>query len=180
MTNPLLNHQHEIDQALFLAIGRADYPTASELLAANANPNAIFPVEKNVYTSSTNLLISQTAQVGASKGPNNNQYIAAMKLVRELIKTASLVCKSTKEHQSPLYVALEAFKITTEEQILECKCDLIRELILKGATIKFEPKQDEKANKKVGKWALRWLDIDGIRNYLITKNYQYKETKVEV
>ena len=55
----------------------------------------------------------------------------------------------------------------------------MRQLILRGATIKFEPKQDEKANKKVGKWALRWLDIEGIRNYLITKNYQYKETRIE-
>ena len=52
-------------------------------------------------------------------------------------------------------------------------------LIMKGATIKFEPDQDKKANKQVGKWALRWLDIDGLRNYLITKNYQYKETKIE-
>ena len=51
-------------------------------------------------------------------------------------------------------------------------------MIIQGATIKFEPKQDQKANKQMGKWALRWFDVEGLRNYLVTKNYNYKETKV--
>lgn len=61
---------------------------------------------------------------------------------------------------------------------MECKCDLIRFLIQNGATLKFEADQDKKALKTPGKWALRWLDIEGIRTYLITKNFNYVETKI--
>jgi hypothetical protein len=33
---------------------------------------------------------------------------------------------------------------------------------------------------KVGKWSLKWLDLEGIRSYLITKNFKYVETKIDV
>ena len=62
---------------------------------------------------------------------------------------------------------------------MECKCDLVRYLIQNGATLKFEPEQDKKALKTPGKWALRWLDVEGIRTYLITNNFNYLETRIE-
>jgi hypothetical protein len=135
--NPLFNHRGEIDQALFFAIARSDFDTAFTLLNANANPNAIFQVEKGVFVSSFNLFISKTASLGQSKGHSNAQYISAMKLMKELIKRSSLECKCLKEHKCPLFIALETFKITDEEQILACKCDLIRALIVAGANVKF-------------------------------------------
>jgi hypothetical protein len=55
---------------------------------------------------------------------------------------------------------------------------LIRYLIVNGADIKYEPKQDQKAKKHPGKWNLHWIDVEGIRNYLITKQFVYVETKV--
>lgn len=88
-------------------------------------------------------------------------------------KLPTLECKCTKEHKCPLYTALEAFKISDEDQLLNCKCDLVRYLIQNGATIKYEQDQDKKALKHPGKWNLKWLDIEGIRNYLITKNFNY-------
>jgi hypothetical protein len=74
-------------------------------------------------------------------------------------------------------VALETFKITSEKEILEGKCELIRYLIVNGADIKFEPKQDLQAKKSIGKWALRWFDFEGIKSYLITKQFTYVETQ---
>jgi hypothetical protein len=50
-------------------------------------------------------------------------------------------------------------------------------LIIHGADIKFEPKQDQKAKKIVGKWALKWLDFEGIKSYLITKQFTFVETQ---
>ncbi len=137
MDNPLLNHRTEIDQALFFAIARSDFDTALSLLTANANPNAIFQLEKGIFVSSFNLFISKTASLGHSKGHNNAQYLSAMRLMKELIKRSSLECKCLKEHKCPLFIALETFRITDEEQILACKCDLIRALIVAGASIKF-------------------------------------------
>jgi hypothetical protein len=49
-------------------------------------------------------------------------------------------------------------------------------LIVNGADIKFEPKQDQKAKKIVGKWSLKWFDWEGIRTYLVTKMFTYVET----
>jgi 3-methyladenine DNA glycosylase AlkD len=107
MDNPLLNHRTEIDQALFFAIARADYDTALSLLqTTNANPNAIFQVEKAAFVSSFNLFISKTAALGQAKGHSNAQYLSAMKLMKELIKRSSLECKCLKEHKCPLYIAL--------------------------------------------------------------------------
>lgn len=100
MQNPLFNHKNEQDQALFLAISRDDYTTAASLVQAGANPNAIFLLEKNVHASSLNLLISKAAQIGKSKGPANAQYIAALKLLKTMVKEASrpatLDCKCLK------------------------------------------------------------------------------------
>lgn len=42
--NPLLNHQAELDQALFLALTRNDFSSAQQILDAGANPNAIFSI----------------------------------------------------------------------------------------------------------------------------------------
>jgi hypothetical protein len=50
---------------------------------------------------------------------------------------------------------------------------------MNGATLKFEQKQDQKSSKAIGKWSLKWLDIEGIKNYLITKNCNYVETKID-
>ena len=63
--------------------------------------------------------------------------------------------------------------ISDEEQIMSCKCELVRVLIIHGANLKFESHQNDKAAKKVGRWALRWLDLEGLRSYLITKNFEY-------
>lgn len=38
-------------------------------------------------------------------------------------------------------------------------------------------KQDHKSSKIMYKWSLKWLDIKGLRNYLITKNCNYFKTK---
>lgn len=43
--------------------------------------------------------------------------------------------------------------------------------------MKFEPRQDQKV--KGDKWGLKWFDLEGLRSYLITKNCNYVETKVE-
>jgi hypothetical protein len=134
-------------------------------------------LEKNVHASSLGLFISKAAQIGKSKGPTNALYIACSNLLKTMVKEApkpaALECKCLKEHKCPLYIALEAFKITTEEQLLECKCDLVRYLIQNGASIKFEQDQDKKALKNPGKWNLKWMDLEGIRTYLITKNFNY-------
>lgn len=100
-----------------------------------------------------------------------------MKLMKALITRSALECKCLKEHKCPLYIAFETFRITDEEQILACKCDIIRALIVAGANIKFEPKQDQRG-KKGDKWSLKWIDLEGLRSYLITKNYNYVETKI--
>jgi hypothetical protein len=172
MDNPLLNHRSEIDQALFFAIARNDFETAHSLLEGTcANPNAIFQLEKGVFVSSFNLFISKTASLGQAKGHNNAQYLSGMKLMKELIKRSTLECKCIKEHKCPLYIALETFRITEEEQVLACKCDLVRSLIVAGASIKFEPRQDQRG--KGDKWSLKWLDLEGLRSYLITKNCNY-------
>lgn len=76
------------------------------MLAANANPNAIFQLEKGVFISSFNLFITKTSAMGQSKGHNNAQYLSAMKLMKELIKKSTLDCKCLKEHKCPLYIAL--------------------------------------------------------------------------
>lgn len=98
-------------------------------------------MEKGVYISSFNLFINKAAQIGKSKGPTNNQYISCFKLLKTMIKgkgkPPTLECKCTKEHKCPLYTALEAFKISDEDQLLNCKCDLVRYLIQNGATIKY-------------------------------------------
>lgn len=118
MENPLFNHKNEVDQALFLAVSRGDFDKGIELVQAGANPNAIFLLEKAVYASSVNLLISKAAQLGKSKGPANAQYIACIKLLKAMVKDAArpatLECKCLKEHKCPLYIALEAFKIADE------------------------------------------------------------------
>ena len=77
-----------------------------------------------------------------------------------------------------MYIALEAFNITDESQILEGKCDLVRYLIVNGATIRFEEKQTKKSEKILKGWKLKWYNIEGIRAYLITKNFNYVETKI--
>lgn len=61
---------------------------------------------------------------------------------------------------------------------MACKCDLVRALIVAGANIKFEPRQDQKGGKG-DRWSLKWFDLEGLRSYLITKNCNYVETKVE-
>jgi hypothetical protein len=48
-------------------------------------------------------------------------------------------------------------------------------LIINGANLKFEQKQNEKAKKVFNKWALHWMDIEGIRSYLITKQFKFVE-----
>ena len=158
--NPLLRYRSQVDEALFFAIARNDFDTAYQLVEGNANPNAIFQLEKNVFISSFNLFITKTATVGSSKGHNNAQYLSCMKLMKVIIKKSSLECKCLKEHKCPLYIALQTFKIMTEDQLLECKCDLLRYLIMNGATIKYEPDQDKKSGKIIGKWSLRLLDIE--------------------
>lgn len=100
-------------------------------------------------------------------------------MIKSITRKSSLECKCIKEHKCPLYIALETFKVANEDQILEHKCDLLRYLIVQGASIKFELKQDQKAGRVLSKWSLKWLDIEGIRNYLITKNFNYLETKME-
>lgn len=70
-----------------------------------------------------------------------------------------------------MYFALEAFKVVSEEDILQCKTDVLRTLIVNGATVRFEDQQNKKADKKLAKWNLRWLDIAGLRSYLITKRF---------
>ena len=100
-------------------------------------------------------------------------------MIKDAPRPATLECKCLKQHKCPLFIALEAFKITTEEQILEQKCDLVRYLIQNGATIKFEQDQDKKALKNPGKWNLKWFDIEGLKYYLITKNFNYLETKIQ-
>ena len=50
---------------------------------------------------------------------------------------------------------------------------------MNGAGIKFDEKQGKKSDKPPNVWKLKWFDIEGIRSYLITKNFTYKETKVE-
>jgi hypothetical protein len=45
-------------------------------------------------------------------------------------------------------------------------------MIVNGATVKFDDGQNKKADKKLAKWSLRWLDIQGMRCYLITKGYK--------
>lgn len=55
----------------------------------------------------------------------------------------------------------------------------MRYLILNGASIKFDDKQGKKSDKPLSAWKLQWFDIQGIRSYLITKNFTYKETRVE-
>ena len=55
----------------------------------------------------------------------------------------------------------------------------MRYLIINGATLKFDEKQGKKSEKPPNVWKLNWLDIEGIRSYLITKNFTLKETKVE-
>lgn len=47
-----------------------------------------------------------------------------------------------------------------------------------GANIKFEGRQSQKAEKSIGRWTLRWFDLEGIRSYLITKNCNYLEAKL--
>jgi hypothetical protein len=54
----------------------------------------------------------------------------------------------------------------------------VRALIVAGANIKFEPRQDQKGGKG-DRWSLKWFDLEGLRSYLITKNCNYVETKVE-
>lgn len=183
MDNPLFNHKNEVDQALFLSVSRGDFENGIALVQAGANPNAIFLLEKGVYSSSVNLLICKASQIGKSKGPTNAQYISCAKLLKAMVKDAArpatLECKCLKDHKCPLYIALEAFKITEEAQILEAKCDLVRYLIQNGANIKFEQDQDKKALKNPGRWNLKWFDLEGIRAYLITKNFNYVETKLD-
>ena len=58
-----------------------------------------------------------------------------------------------------MYIALEIFKITNEAQILEGKCDIVRYLIINGATIRFDEKQGKKGEKSVTGWKLPWLDV---------------------
>ncbi len=100
-----------------------------------------------------------------------------MNVLKSIVTKSNIQCKCLKEHKCPLYVALEIFKITDEKQILEGKCQLIRYLIIHGADIKFEPKQNQKAKKNIGKWSLRWFDFEGIKSYLITKQFTFVETK---
>jgi hypothetical protein len=75
-----------------------------------ANPNAIFPLEKNVNISSFNLLVTKAAQIGKAKGPANSQYIASSSLVKTLAKrgpnSATLDSKYTKDYKCPLVLAL--------------------------------------------------------------------------
>ena len=102
-----------------------------------------------------------------------------MDLMKDFIQKSSLECRCLKEHKCPLYIALETFKITEERQILEGKCDIVRYLIINGAGIKFDEKQGKKTDKPPNVWKLNWFDIEGIRSYLITRNFTYKETKIE-
>lgn len=109
--------------------------------------------------SSLQLCIQKCAEYGYKKGPTNSKYISAMKVLKSIISKSNIQCKCLKEHKCPLYLALETFKITEEKQILEGKCQLVRYLIIHGADIKFEPKQNQKAKKNIGKWALKWFDF---------------------
>lgn len=83
-----------------MAVSRGDFEKALELVQAGSNPNAIFLLEKGVYASSVNLLISKAAQIGKSKGPANIQYLACAKLLKAMVKEAarpvSLDCKCSK------------------------------------------------------------------------------------
>lgn len=127
--------------------------------------------------SSSQLCILKCAEYGYKKGPNNSKYRTAFNVLKSIVNKSNIQCKCLKEHKCPLYVALETFRITTEKEILSGKCELIRYLIVNGADIKFEPKQDLKAKKSIGKWALRWFDFEGIKSYLITKQFTYVESQ---
>jgi hypothetical protein len=63
---------------------------------AKANPNAIFQLDKGVFISSFNLFITKAAALGVAKGPSNNQYLSAMKLMKDLIRNSTLDCKCLK------------------------------------------------------------------------------------
>jgi hypothetical protein len=49
-------------------------------------------------------------------------------------------------------------------------------MIINGATVRLEDQQNKKADRKLTKWSLRWLDIAGLRSYLITKKFCLLET----
>lgn len=168
-----------MNEALFYSIVKEDFSTAKKMLSAGANPNAIFEIEKKKFVSTFNLFISKTALVGQKKGSANSQYKAYMDLMKDFMQKSSLECRCLKQHKCPLYIALETFKIAEEKQILEGKCDIVRYLIINGASIKFDEKQGKKSDKPPNVWRLNWFDIEGIRSYLITKNFTYKETKIE-
>jgi hypothetical protein len=51
---------------------------------------------------------------------------------------------------------------------------------MNGATLKFEANQDQKGSKILNKWSLKWLDIEGLHDYLVTKNCNYVETKLDI
>ena len=167
-----VSEQQTINKELFCAIMKGDCAEAVKVYQVGANPNAIFEVEKGKYMSIFNALVQKTAKMGKSKGPNNSQYKEHMKVITVLSKTSTLECKLANE-KCPLYLALEGLEISEEREILEGKCDLIRYLIVNGATVKFEDKV--RKEKSVG-WKLRWFDLEGIRAYLITKNFSCIET----
>lgn len=82
-----------------------------------------------------------------------------MDLMKDIISKSTLECKCLKEHRCPLYIALETFKITDEKQILEGRGDILRYLIINGATLKFDERQTKKNDKISNVWKLPWIDF---------------------
>jgi hypothetical protein len=80
---------------------------------------------------------------------------------------------------------LETFKIKDETDILEGRGDIIRYLIIHGANIKFDEKYGPATTctpnvtkKPIHAWRLPWIDLEGMKAYLITKRFDFVEAKV--
>ncbi|KAM3143260.1 hypothetical protein pb186bvf_004592 [Paramecium bursaria] len=150
-------------RALWYALKVEDYDLVEQLINEQTDVKQTYELSTKKFYSTTSLLVLRVCQA-RQKGLNSILYKRLLNLIHVLLQyidPSEIRCHCSKnyEHRCPLYIIMKQFGITKEEEFMEKKNDLIKLLILKGATLR------QLEGQKV-------IDLEGYRQYVLQKAIQ--------
>ncbi|KRX02407.1 hypothetical protein PPERSA_10024 [Pseudocohnilembus persalinus] len=163
----------DLGRALFYAVKQKDWTQAFFLMEQGAPFCRVYQYSKDKYYSTVSLVVKSICEARIKSGHQVLSYKFPDRLLDLFIKyDVDLKCHCTNKftHKCPLFIALNDLQIRKEEEIFKPQNQLVKKLILNGATIKRHYNDERTYN-------IPWFDVDQLRNYLLSKDKAFKQER---